>query len=373
MHNLKNIFVIAGGTAGHTLPAIELSNELMNRNYKIIFITDIRMFDFVNKNIKQNSKNIKVLCFKGRVLHKSNFIKNIQSIFLLIYSVMQSFINILSYQPKLAYGFGGGITVPPLMICRIFKIPIILHEGNKVLGRANKFLCRYSNILTTFFPHIEGKISKNTKNIRVGMPVRNNIEKLYTKTYKIKDEGLINILITGGSLGAEVMATEIAKALSSFPKDLIHKISIRQQVRAENHEHVKALYNKASIKYKIESYIENISDSLNWCHLIICRSGAGTIAENLISGCPSIMIPLPIASDNHQMKNALYVENIGAGWIIKENELYEQKILKTRLREIIFDKKILNKASKLAKKYAIRNANINLADIGHSIINGMKY
>ena len=125
MHNLKNIFVIAGGTAGHTLPAIELSNELVNRNYKIIFITDIRMFDFVNKNIKQNSKNIKVLCFKGRGLHKSNLFKNIKSIFLLICSVMQSFINILSYRPKLAYGFGGGITVPPLMICRIFKIPII--------------------------------------------------------------------------------------------------------------------------------------------------------------------------------------------------------------------------------------------------------
>ena len=363
----KTILVTAGGTAGHAIPALELANELSGRNYKIIFITDIRMYNLVKKYTIDNN-GIKVLCFKGSGLYKSNIFKNIKAILLLTISVIQSIITILIYRPILSYGFGGGITVPPLLICKYFKVPIILHEGNVVVGRANIFLSKYSKVLTTFFPKVEGNLSKNIQVKFVGMPIRKDIESIYTAKYQIKKNESINILITGGSLGAEVMATKVAKALSSFSKDLINRISIIQQVRKENMNHVKSLYDKASIKYKLEVYIEDFSKSLNWCHLIICRSGAGTIAENLISGRPSIMLPLAISSDNHQMKNALYVEKIGAGWIISNKELSDNKILQKKLESFIFNEVGLYKASKLAKENALINSTSNLANIGKNFI-----
>ena len=369
MKNTKTILVSAGGTAGHTLPAIEISKEFIKRKYKIIFITDNRMFDFVNSNISQDYKNIEIFCLKGRGLYKNKVNKNIKSILLLSFALIQSFIKVLIYRPILAYGFGGVITVPPLLICSIFKIPIILHEGNIVVGKANKFLYKYAKILTTFFPSIEGNFSTYKC---VGMPVRKSIENIYNKKYEIKNNELINILVTGGSLGAEVMATKITTAISKFPKSLINKISIRQQVRNENLTYVKKLYDNASIKYKLESYIENFSESLNWCHLIICRSGAGTIAENLISGRPAIMIPLPIASDNHQMKNALLIEKIGAGWIINNKDLYDEKKLIKKLKKIIFNKIFLYKASEKAKKSAIRYSTKHLVEIGQTLITGNK-
>ena len=358
----KTILVTAGGTAGHAIPAIELANEFTRNNFKVIFITDVRMYKLV-KNYTKDNNDVRLLCFKGRGLFRRNILKNIKSILLLTISVLQSIHTILIYRPILSYGFGGGITVPPILICKYFNVPIILHEGNVVVGRANIFLSKYAKVVTTFFPKVEGNLSKNIQVKYVGMPVRKSIESIYTTKYQIKKNESINILVTGGSLGAEVMATKIAKALSSFSKDLLNKISIRQQVRKENMNYVKSLYENASIQYKLEVYIDDFSKSLSWCHLVICRSGAGTIAENLISGRPSIMLPLAISSDNHQMKNALYINKIGAGWIINNKELNNIKILQKKLKSFIFNEAGLYKASKLAKENALINSTSNLANI----------
>ena len=189
------------------------------------------MFDFVEKNIKE--KNFKPLCLKGRGLYKNSILKNLLSLCLLFLAIFQSLYFIIIYRPVLSYGFGGGITIAPLMLSKIFKVPIILHEGNAVLGKANKFLYKYADLLTTFFSHLDNNNYYKYK--FVGMPVRKEIEKISKKKYEVNDNDLINILITGGSLGAEVMATKIAKAISCFPEKLKNKISIIQQVRKENY------------------------------------------------------------------------------------------------------------------------------------------
>ena len=365
----KNVFIVGGGTAGHSIPAIQVSRELIKNNYKVIFITDFRMFRFVKNNVKE--KNFKLLCVKGRGLYKKSILKNLISLFLLFYAILQSIYFTIRYRPILSYGFGGGITIAPLMVSKIFKVPVILHEGNAILGKANKFLYKYSDALTTFFPSLENNINSSYKYKFIGMPVRKEIEKIGEEEYTVHNSGLINILITGGSLGAEVMATQIAKAISCFPEKLIKKISIIQQVRRENYSYVKKLYDKACIKSKLETYIDNMPESLSWCHLIICRSGAGTLAENLISGKPSIMIPLPISSDNHQMKNALMIEKIGAGQIISEKELNDEDELISKLKSIIFNTQGLYMMSKLAKNNAISGSSEKLVILGKNILNGI--
>ncbi|PPR17091.1 MAG: UDP-N-acetylglucosamine--N-acetylmuramyl-(pentapeptide) pyrophosphoryl-undecaprenol N-acetylglucosamine transferase [Alphaproteobacteria bacterium MarineAlpha9_Bin3] len=366
MKDTKNIFIVGGGTAGHVLPAIQVSSELIKNNYKVIFITDFRMFNFVNKNFK--NKNFKLLCVKGRGIYKSSIYKNSISIYLFFYAIFQSLYFTIKYKPVLSYGFGGGITVAPLIISKVFRVPIILHEGNSILGKANKLLYRYANHLTTFFPKLDN--NDHYKYSVIGMPVREDIEKIRKKNYTLHKKELINILITGGSLGAEVMATKITKALCKLPKKLQNKISILQQVRKENYSYVKKLYDKSSIKFKLEIYIENMPSSLNWCHLIICRSGAGTLAENLISGRPSIMIPLEISSDNHQMKNALMINKMGAGRIISEIELADTDRLINKLKSIIFNTKSLYIMSEKAKNNAIYGSSKKLVNLAINILNG---
>ena len=367
MKNNKNIFIIGGGTAGHVLPAIQLSKEFIKHDYNIIFITDSRMYDFVKKNI--SNRDINILCLKGRGFYKRSIVKNIKSICLLVYAFIQSLNYIIKYKPIISYGFGGAITLSPIIMSKVFKIPIILHEGNIVLGKANKLLYKYANILTTFFPILDNN-SNNLYNYKyIGMPVRKEIENIYKNKYEIKNNKLINILITGGSLGAEVMATKIATALCFFPKEFRNKISILQQVREENYSYLKKLYDHSLINYKLETYIKNMPESLNWCHLIICRSGAGTIAENLVAGRPSIMIPLPSSSDNHQMKNALMIEKLGAGLVIRNNEINDQNKLIFKLKSIIFNSERLCMMSKSAKNNSILGAEKKLVNLGKEILN----
>lgn len=370
MKNNKNIFIIGGGTAGHVLPAIQLSEELIKDNYQIIFITDSRMFNFVKKNI--SNQNISVLCFKGKGFYKRSIFKNIKSMYLLFYAFIQSVNYIIKYQPRISYGFGGAITVAPIVVSKFFKIPIILHEGNIVIGKANRFLYKYSDKLTTFFPVLDNNTNNFYNYEFVGMPVRKEIENIYKNQYEVKSDKPINILITGGSLGAEIMATKIAKAICSFPEELRNKLSVLQQVRKENYEYVKQLYDNSLYNYKIETYIENMPESLSWCHLIICRSGAGTIAENLIAGRPSIMVPLTISTDNHQMKNALMIEKLGAGKVIKDSELHDKEKLRFKLKSIIFNLEGLCMMSNLAKDNAILGTNKKLVNLGKNILIGKK-
>jgi len=371
--NKKYILIIAGGTAGHVFPALELAKEYIYKGENIIFVTDIRMYELVLKKMFSFKNSIKVYSFVGRGFRKNKYLYNFKSLILLSFCLLQSLLLLSFNLPKITFGFGGSITVPPIVISKTFNVPIVLHEGNKVLGRANKFLLKKATKLTFFFKNIEG-IPKRKKYISIGMPLRKEIEELNFIKYKITYEEPLKILITGGSLGAEVMAINIAQAISNLPKEKRLNIKIVQQVRKENIDLVKNYYSIAKIDFSALTFIEDMSESLSWCHVVICRCGAGTLSENLISGRPSIMIPIKSSVDNHQLKNALYLENIGAGWVINEEELTDNTFLVNRLEELIFDRNKLIKASNLARKYGKTGSAKRLVDLGDSLImkNGKK-
>ena len=131
----------------------------------------------------------------------------------------------------------------------------------------------------------------------------------------------INLLITGGSLGAAVMSLNIAQAIIRFPKGLKLQLRIVQQVRKEHIKELRDIYNRNGIKSELHIFINDMAKYLKWSNIVICRSGASTIAENLISGRPSIMIPFAKSAENHQFLNSKLVEDKGAGWIITEDKL----------------------------------------------------
>jgi len=364
--NKKSILIVAGGTAGHVFPALELAKEYIYKGENIIFVTDIRMYDLVVKTMFNFRNSVKVYSFMGRGFIRNQYLYNFKSLILLSFCLFQSIFLLLFNLPKITFGFGGFITVPPIIISKIFNVPIVLHEGNKVLGRANKFLLKKASKLTFSFKNID-EMPKRKKYISIGMPLRKEIEELYKMKYKITSKESLKILVTGGSLGAEVMALNIAKAISNLPIGNRVGIKVIQQVRRENIYFVENYYKIAKIDFKTSIFIEDIAECLSWCHVVICRCGAGTLAENLVSARPSIMVPLKSSVDNHQLKNALYIENIGAGWIIKEEELTNSSFLVKRLEKLLFDRNKLIKASNLARKHAKPGAAKRLVDLGDSL------
>ena len=152
---------------------------------------------------------------------------------------------------------------------------------------------------------------------------------LYQLNYKV--DKTINLLITGGSLGASVMSLNIAQAIIRFPKALKLKLRIVQQVRKEHIKELRNIYNRNGIKSELHIFINDMAKYLKWSNIVICRCGASTIAENLISGRPSIMIPFAKSAENHQFLNSKLVEHKGAGWIITEDKLQDVGELHNKL------------------------------------------
>lgn len=365
---LKNVLISAGGTAGHVFPAIEVAKEFCSRGYFIFFVTDRRMYDFVKKQPNFINKNIKLFCYRGKGFQRKNILQNCLSFVSLLSGLFQSFAYLIFNRPAIAIGFGGYITVPVLFACYILKIKVFIHEGNAILGKANKLLYRISKKLMTHFVKLEENGDKNFNYICVGMPVRKEIVDLNKFNYtKIKNK-TINILITGGSLGAEIMAFKIANTIIRFSPELKIKLSIVQQVRRENFSELKKIYDKNNINAELEIFIKNMAKYLKWADLIICRCGAGTLAENLIVGKPAVMIPLANSADNHQLYNAKLAEDRGVGWVITEEELENFTEIKNKLEHIIRNIEKFQKTSEIKKQKVILDSASRIADITSSYI-----
>ena len=220
----------------------------------------------------------------------------------------------------------------------------------------------------TNFEKVKTFEESNNKLHFVGMPIKKDILKLSKLTYKPCKDGFLNLLITGGSLGAEIMATKISLALVTLPIKIRKKLKIIQQVRKENYSELKKLYEKYNINFRLENFIENMPSELSKADIIICRSGAATISENLIAGIPAIMIPLASSLDNHQFYNAVFIEKKGAGWLIRECELSKENLLVNKLKNIFTNLENLDKVSKTAKKLAILNSTDRIVKITSSYI-----
>ena len=346
--NKKYILISAGGTAGHVLPAIEVAKEFCSRGYLVSFFTDSRMYNDIKSKPNFINGDINLFSIKGRGIDRGNIFKNIITLILMTIGIFQSFSRLIFIRPVIAIGFGGYITVPVLFACYIFRVKIFIHEGNAILGKANQLLYKISKNLMTHFPELKNINNKKVNYCCVGMPVRPEILDLYKLNYKM--DKTINLLITGGSLGAAVMSLNIAQAIIKFPKDLKFKLRIVQQVRKEHIKELRDIYNRNGIKSELHTFINDMAKYLKWSNIVICRCGASTIAENLISGRPSIMIPFAESAENHQFLNSKLVENKGAGWIITEDKLQDEGELYNKLISIIKNTRKLFEASKLAKK-----------------------
>ncbi len=361
MKKTRIILIAAGGTGGHLFPAKSLAKTLEKKKYRVIIMTDKRGRKLFNINEGYELATIFVSGVAGK-----NILIKITSIIKIFISTVTTLFFLIKKRPSAVIGFGSYVQVPALIAARILNIPILLHEANRVIGKSNNIFWNKAKIRTSAFKEILGD---SRGSIHVGMPVRDNIKEIYYKDYicPSSDKEKINILITGGSLGAKSISTEACKALCSLPIKLRKKIYVVHQVRKEYILQINNLYKKSQIKVRLYSFIEDISVHLGKTHLVISRAGASTIAENLVAGRPSIYIPLPNSIDSHQLHNAEYVVSRGAAWLQKDEKYLSEKLL-VLLKNILLDYAILEKKSSKNKSLAMPNATITLGKLVDEIV-----
>jgi UDP-N-acetylglucosamine--N-acetylmuramyl-(pentapeptide) pyrophosphoryl-undecaprenol N-acetylglucosamine transferase len=358
----KNIVIATGGTGGHIFPAKAFAKTLLDNGYGVTIIADEKYLNYVKENEKIDYKII----FCGRDLKNIKDIKNI----------VKGFFQTLFYMRKesvdLVIGFGGYASLPTLLVAKILKKEIIIHEQNAYIGKINKFFSKYARIIATSYREFYGIRYDDMEKIRfTGVPVRKKIVELSQKEYLVpnfsKDEKL-NILVLGGSGGAKFFGEELVGAISGLDEKHRSKINVVHQCREEDIENVKKIYGEAKIKSEVKPFFDDIDKKIEGAHLVIARAGASSIAEFTIAGKPMILIPFPFSANDHQLKNAKSLESKNAAILIEQNK-FEKKEFSKLLSDFIDSPKKLQDLAKKSREQGIFNANTKLLDIVEDIIN----
>jgi UDP-N-acetylglucosamine--N-acetylmuramyl-(pentapeptide) pyrophosphoryl-undecaprenol N-acetylglucosamine transferase len=223
-------------------------------------------------------------------------------------------------KPKAVVGFGGYPTLPPLLAARFSGVPGIIHEANAVLGRANRFLSGRVSAIATSLPGVLDRDPQlSGKTTTVGTPMRPAILVAAAVKYASPEPtGPFRLLVVGGSQGARVMADIVPGAIERLEPALWSRLVLTQQVREEDMARVRAVYDRLKIKAELAPFFSDLPARLASNHLVVSRSGAGTVAELAAIGRPSILVPLPGSIDQDQFANAGVLEEAGGALRIRQ-------------------------------------------------------
>jgi UDP-N-acetylglucosamine--N-acetylmuramyl-(pentapeptide) pyrophosphoryl-undecaprenol N-acetylglucosamine transferase len=295
------ILLAAGGTGGHLFPAEALGVELIRRDLRVRLVTDSRALRYGGLFSKDMIEVVPSETVRGRSpwqLARTGV--------MLAAGTAVAFKLMRRLKPAAVVGFGGYPTVPPLMAARLAGIPGIIHDANAVLGRANRFLSRHVSAIATSLPGVLDRdpalVGKTTT---VGTPMRPAVLAAAAAAYQAPQAtGPFRLLVVGGSQGARVMSDIVPGAIERLEPALWTRLILTQQVRDEDMTRVRAVYDRLKIHAQLAPFFADLPARLASNHLIVSRSGAGTVAELAAIGRPSILVPLPGAIDQDQFANA---------------------------------------------------------------------
>ena len=357
----RHYVLAAGGTGGHLTPAFALAHELERRGHHVALITDRRGAEIPGKPE----------FLPAHVLPAGRFGKNPLSWPKGLAAVLEGRRMALrlfeSFEPSAVVGFGGYPALPALLAAKSAGIASVVHEQNAVLGRVNRLLAGRVNAIATAYPDVDRLKPKYLEKVHlVGNPVRPEVLALRDEPFPaFTDEGLLRVLVTGGSQGARVLSEIVPDGLAMLQPALRSRLQVTQQCRAEDLDAVRARYASHNIPAELGTYFEDMSARLADAHLFIGRAGASTIAELTDVGRPAILVPLPIATDDHQAANAREMVNAGGARSIRQHKFTAKELAK-QIQAMAQHPETLATAAHAAWNCGRPNAAKDLADLVES-------
>lgn len=361
----KLILLSAGGTGGHMFPADALAQDLISRGYRVALATDIR-----GKRFEPFAGGIPVHVLKSGTIG-SGLVRKLRSVLALGLGFYQARKLLSDLKPAVVVGFGGYPSVPAVYAAQTMKIPTVIHEQNAVLGRANVFLAPKAERIAVAWSHVEGLDNVDeSRAIVTGNPVRPDISGLYNKPYPtIEQDGPLRIFITGGSQGASVFSEILPEALAKLPAHHRMRLDIVQQCREEDINRVQNIYEHAAIKADLRPFFKDMALQFERCHLVIARSGAGTVSEVTTAGRPAIFVPYPHHADQQQKRNADAVADAGGAWVMTQNGFTAEALL-ARLETFLQNPETLFRAAENARSCGRPDAARKLGNIVMALASG---
>jgi UDP-N-acetylglucosamine--N-acetylmuramyl-(pentapeptide) pyrophosphoryl-undecaprenol N-acetylglucosamine transferase len=357
----RHYVLAAGGTGGHLTPAFALAYELERRGHHVALITDRRGAEIPGKPDFLPAHVLPAGRFGKNPVHWPKGLSAVLEGRRMALRLFESF------EPSAVVGFGGYPALPALLAARKAGIPSVIHEQNAVLGRVNRLLAGGVNAIATAYPDVDRLKPKYLEKVHlVGNPVRPQILSLREEPFPaFTEDGLLRVLVTGGSQGARVLSEVVPDGLAMLQPALRSRLQVTQQCRAEDLDAVRQRYASHGIPAELGTFFEDMASRLADAHLFIGRAGASTVAELTAVGRPAILVPLPIATDDHQAANAREMVKAGGARSIRQPKFTAKELAK-QIQAMAQRPETLATAAHAAWNCGRPNAASDLADLVES-------
>jgi UDP-N-acetylglucosamine--N-acetylmuramyl-(pentapeptide) pyrophosphoryl-undecaprenol N-acetylglucosamine transferase len=350
------VLIAAGGTGGHIYPGIAVANELMRRNPQAVvrFVGTARGLE--NKLVPQAGFELSIIESTG--LKNVGAVARARGLLVLPKSFLAARNLIKAFRPDVVLGAGGYVSGPVLLTAALLKLPTLVMESNALPGWTNRVLARFVDKAAVSFdaavPFFRGKA------VVTGNPVRREFFEIGSRRRDGQD---FSLLVFGGSQGARAINQAMVAALPKL-QSLKDVLRITHQTGEADFASVDSGYAAASWsgRGEVRKYIDNMVDAFADADLIVCRAGATTTAELIAAGKASVMIPFPLAADDHQRKNAEAMVAAGAGRMILQQELTGDR-LANEILELAHAPERVTEMEAAARKLARGDAAATVVDL----------
>ncbi|MBO9464995.1 UDP-N-acetylglucosamine--N-acetylmuramyl-(pentapeptide) pyrophosphoryl-undecaprenol N-acetylglucosamine transferase [Tropicibacter sp. R15_0] len=309
------LVMAAGGTGGHMFPAQALAERMLANGWRVKLSTDARGARYT----QAFPEGVEIEEVSSATFARGGIAAKALVPFRILGGVISTLFKFRKDRPDVVIGFGGYPSIPALSAAWLLKLPRMIHEQNGVLGRVNEiFASRVDLIACGTWPTT---LPEDVQGVHVGNPVRASVKERAGAGYIAPGPYPMSVLVIGGSQGARILSDMVPPAIAALPLDVLGNLRVSHQARDEDGERVSTYYAEHGVSADVQPFFHDVPARMSEAQLVISRSGASSVADISVIGRPSILIPLKIATGDHQTVNAQGLVDAGAAIRMPESKL----------------------------------------------------
>lgn len=352
--------IAAGGTGGHMFPAQALAEAMLVKGWRVKLSTDARGARYTGGF----PHSVEIEEVPAATFAHRGLLSKLAAPFRILAGGARARRSMLKEKPDIVVGFGGYPSVPALLAAKMLKLPTVIHEQNGVLGKVNQlFATRVHAVACGSWPT---ELPEGVEGIYTGNPVRRAILEREGAPYIPPGDYPLSIVVIGGSQGARILSQVVPGALGLLPDALKSQLRVAHQARDEDAEMAQASYEDAGIEAEIAPFFRDVPRRFSEAQLIICRSGASTVADISVIGRPAIFVPLAAAIRDEQTANARGLVKADAAILIPESHFTPQSVAE-QVQLIMDNPKAATKMANAAMSQGVPDATERLVELVEQI------
>lgn len=338
------------------IPALAVARELRTRGHETVFVGTESGLEA--RLVPAEGFTIEWIGIGG--LKRVGFAQTVRTLGQLPVSVKRVIELMRRYRPAAVFSMGGYVAGPVMLAALLRRIPIILMEPNAMPGLTNRRMARFVRRALLSFPEAAEYFPPGRSEV-TGLPVRSEFFSLMDPSPSIDRPVEVTLLITGGSRGSRKL-NEAAEQSWQLFRDAGVSIRILHQTGQDGFEAIRQRFLKSGVAGDVVPFITDMPAAFAQANLVVCRSGAGAVAELAAAGKPSILVPFPFAADQHQLRNAEALERGGAARLVLDRDLTGQRLF-DEIVALVSQSGQLEKMGQAARKFAHPHAAERAADL----------